>query len=151
LYLGEFRHSLDGKGRIILPSKFRESMKRGCVITKGQDRCLVIFDSDGWKGYAAQIRSLSQMDAKVRAFARSVFGSAYDTVPDSQGRVLVPQKLREYAGLEREVVIAGVDDHLEVWDAKAWDRILEEADRSLPEVSQSLAEIQHREIHARGG
>lgn len=144
MYLGEYRHSMDQKGRIILPAKFRDSMRAGCVITKGQDRCLVIFDSEGWKLYVSRIRSLSQMDSKVRAFMRSVFGSASDVIPDSQGRVLVPPKLREYAGLERDVVVAGVDDHVEVWDASAWDRVIEEADRELVEVSQSLAELQHR-------
>lgn len=142
MYLGEYRHSVDQKGRIILPVKFRDAMRAGCVITKGQDRCLVLYDRQGWAAYSSQIRSLSQMDQKVRAFARSIFGSAADVVPDGQGRVLVAPKLREYAGLEKDVVIAGVDDHIEIWDAERWDSVTAEADEHLQEVSQSLAELQ---------
>lgn len=142
MYLGEYRHSVDQKGRIILPVKFRDAMRAGCVITKGQDRCLVLYDLGGWQEYAQQIRSLSKMDQKVRAFARSIFGSAADVVPDGQGRVLVPPKLREYAGIDKEVVIAGVDDHIEIWDAETWDGVTLEADAHLQEVSQSLADLQ---------
>lgn len=133
---------MDEKGRIILPVKFRDSMRAGCVITKGQDRCLVLYDRQGWEAYAEQIRSLSQMDQKVRAFARSIFGSAADVVPGGQGRVLVAPKLREYAQIEKDVVIAGVDDHIEIWDARRWDSVTQEADEHLQEVSQSLAELQ---------
>ncbi len=125
-----------------MPVKFRDAMRGGCVITKGQDRCLVLYDLQGWESYVAQLRSLSQMDQRVRAFARSIFGSASDVVPDSQGRVLVTPKLREYAGIDKDVVIAGVDDHIEIWDAERWDSVTQEADEHLLEVSQSLAELQ---------
>lgn len=139
MFLGEYRHSLDGKGRLILPRKFRDSLADGCYVTKSEDRCLALYDNAGWDGYAEQIRSLPKLDRRVRLYARAAFGQAHDDKPDSQGRITIPQHLREYAGLERDVVVTGMDDRIEIWDAREWERVSREADGAFPEIAETLA------------
>lgn len=138
MFLGEYRHSLDGKGRVILPAKFRERLKP-CVITKSEDRCLALYDAGGWEHFADQVRSLPKMDRRVRLYARVAFGQAHEDKPDNQGRITIPQYLREYAGIDRDVVIAGMDDRIEIWDAREWDRVSREADGAFSEIAETLA------------
>lgn len=145
MFLGEHRHSLDDKGRLTFPAKFRKQLAEGCVITKGQDGCLVVFDMAGWEQYVQQARSLTTLDHDVRLFARSVFASAHDGVPDKQGRITIPPALREYAQLGHDVAVIGMDDRIEVWDASEWARVAREADGAFSQISQVLAERSHPE------
>lgn len=138
LFLGEYRHSLDNKGRVILPSKFRDRLE-SCVVTKSEDRCLALYDAVGWEQFTEQVRSLPKMDRRVRLYARAAFGQAHEDSPDKQGRITIPQHLREYAGLDRDVVIAGMDDRIEIWDASEWQRVSREADGAFSEIAETLA------------
>ena len=118
MFLGTNSPRLDDKGRLILPAKFREQLKEGVVMTKGQERCLFVFTkADFAAKAAAQSAPLTKAD---RDFQRLLFASAYDEVPDRTGRVTLPAGLRTYAGLERDCVVTGVNDHLEIWDAETW-------------------------------
>ncbi|MGD2164435.1 MAG: division/cell wall cluster transcriptional repressor MraZ [Anaerolineae bacterium] len=120
MFLGEFVHTLDSKGRLTIPAKFRESLDMGLVVTRGIDRCLAVFPMAEWEKLAAQVSELPMTDRQARAFRRFLFASASDVSPDKQGRILIPQNLREYAGLDGDVVIAGLSNYMEIWSTDAW-------------------------------
>ncbi|NBY16144.1 MAG: transcriptional regulator MraZ, partial [Betaproteobacteria bacterium] len=107
MFLGTHNPKLDEKGRLILPAKFRESLTDGLVMTKGQERCVVIWAHDQFSAYAESLRERSQNNEKVRAFTRVFFSSAFDDVADKQGRVTIPAPLRQWAGLDRDLVVVG--------------------------------------------
>lgn len=120
MFLGEYVHTIDEKGRLAVPARFRAELAAGLVITRGIDRCLAIYPIEEWKRLAEQVSALPMTDRRARAFRRLVFANASDVVPDRQGRVLIPPRLREYAGLDSEVVITGIDTYIEVWNPQAW-------------------------------
>ncbi len=120
MFLGEYLHTLDDKGRLTIPAKFRGDLATGLVVTKGIDRCLVIYSMDAWRALKERVAGLPMTDRNARDFRRLLFASAADTVPDAQGRVIVPQPLRDYAGLNGEVVVAGCDAYIELWNPDAW-------------------------------
>jgi MraZ protein len=120
MFLGEYQHSLDEKGRIILPAKFREQLEGGAVMMRGLDGCLWVYEPVEFRRFAENAKNLRATGASERQAARSFFAGATDFVPDRQGRVAIPPHLREHAGLEREVVVAGGYDHLEIWDAQRY-------------------------------
>ncbi|HEC33509.1 MAG TPA: transcriptional regulator MraZ [Chloroflexi bacterium] len=120
MFLGEYLHTIDNKGRLIIPAKFRGGLATGLVVTKGMDRCLVIYSMEAWRILKERIASLPVTDQNARDFRRLLFASATDTVPDGQGRINIPPPLREYAGLDGQVIIAGCDTYIEVWNPQAW-------------------------------
>ena len=124
MFLGAHNPKLDDKGRIILPAKFREGLTGGLVMTKGQERCVIIWPREAFDDYAAELRRRSTNNEKVRAYTRVFFSSAFDDEADKQGRVTVPGPLRQWAGLERELVVVGADTRIEIWDQQAWDHYL---------------------------
>jgi MraZ protein len=134
LFLGTHNPRLDDKNRVILPAKFREALADGLVMTKGQDRCLVVWTQDGFATYAQQLRAGSQTSERVRAYTRVLFASAHDDVPDKQGRITVPQNLRDYAGLTRECVVVGADTRIEIWDSVAWESYLAGTEQSFVDL-----------------
>jgi MraZ protein len=139
MFLGTHTPKLDEKGRLILPAKFRDPLNNGLVMTKGQERCVVIWPSAQFDTYAESLRARSQNNEKVRAFTRVFFSSAFDDVADKQGRVTIPAPLREWAGLDRDLVVVGADTRIEIWDAVAWTQYLavqEPGFSSLDEVMQ---------------
>ncbi len=140
MFLGEYNHSLDQKGRVVMPRKFRSGLEHGCVITKGQDRCLFVFPRERWDEEAAKVLKLPRTDRRARNFARSFFASASDQVPDKQGRVQIPEALRDYAGLEKDVTVVGMADHLELWSTAAWADVATEADDYYAEIGEVLSE-----------
>ena len=121
LLTGEFYHSIDAKGRLIIPSKFRDILGESFVITKGLDGCLFLYPNDEWKIFEEKLRTLPLTNKNARTFTRFFLGSAVDSSLDKQGRVLVTSALREFAGLEKEVVLVGVLDRVEIWDKAKWD------------------------------
>ncbi len=121
MFLGEYQHSLDAKGRIIMPSKFREVLSSYFIITKGLDRCLFVYDLNEWKTINDKIKELPVTDEGVRRFVRFFFGGALEAEPDSQGRVLIPQNLRQYAGIIKEVTSIGVSNRIEIWSKENMD------------------------------
>ena len=125
MFLGTHTPKLDEKGRLILPAKFREPLVDGLVMTKGQERCVVIWPNEQFDEYAESLRQRSQNNEKVRAYTRVFFSSAFDDSADKQGRITIPAPLREWAGLDRELVVVGADTRIEVWATEAWSQYLE--------------------------
>lgn len=123
--LGEHRYQLDAKGRVSLPAKFRDAFSEGVFLTLGQDGCLFAFPRAEWDQRRAEIQELAISDPRNRAYARMFFGNAERADLDAQGRLVLPRKLRENAGLGRDVTVVGVSDRLEIWGLEAWERYLQ--------------------------
>jgi MraZ protein len=123
MFLGEFRHTIDEKGRLTIPAKFRGLLAAGMVITRGFDRNLMAFSLEGWETLAERVRALPMSDPTARELRRRVFSGAADLIPDRQGRVLLPSYLREFANIDTDVVITGMLDHLEIWNYEAWEPV----------------------------
>ena len=123
MFLGEFTHSIDKKGRVTIPSKFRGELAAGLVVTRGFDENLMVFTLQEWQVLAEKIADRPLSDDSVRAFRRRVFSGAVDLEPDRQGRIVLPQYLREFAGIEDEVVIAGMFNYVELWNTEAWQNV----------------------------
>jgi len=124
VFLGTHTPKLDEKGRVILPAQFRDPLSAGLVMTKGQERCVVIWPNEQFQNFAESLRQRSQNNEKVRAYTRVFFSSAFDDIADKQGRVTIPASLREWAGLNRDLVVVGADTRVEVWDTLAWSQYL---------------------------
>ncbi len=140
MFLGEYQHSVDEKGRLVMPAKFRRGLADGVVITKGQEHCLYVFPVDRWEDEVVRLNRLPRTNRRNRNYTRSLFGGASDQELDRQGRIQVPASLRSYAGLDKDVVVVGVADRLEIWDAAAWSRVSVEADESYAEIEEALGE-----------
>lgn len=122
MFLGQYQHSLDEKGRVILPAKFRGQLEGGAYMARGLDGCVCVYPTDEWERVSNNMRELATRGTQERQAARSFFAGAAEVGPDRQGRVPVPVHLRDFAGLslEREVVVAGVLSRIEIWDAQKW-------------------------------
>jgi MraZ protein len=120
VFLGTYAPRLDDKGRLILPARFRDDLQGGLVITKGQERCLNVYTPAGFEELTESSGRISASDAAGRAYVRILFSGAADEVPDKQGRVTIPPRLREYANLTRDCAVIGARDHVEIWEASAW-------------------------------
>ena len=139
MFLGEFEHSLDVKGRVILPAKFRDQLADGAVVTKGRGGCLWVLTPEEFLSVSNLVREQSKRGAKELNAARAFFSGSDEIQPDKQGRVALPAKLREFAGLEREVVVAGNYDHLELWNPPAWEKHLNAVEGSVEHAAERLA------------
>ncbi len=140
MFLGEYSHSLDEKGRVVMPSKFRMGLAGGCVVTKGQERCVYVFPMDRWEEESSKVLKLPRTDRRARNFSRSFFASAADQALDRQGRVQIPESLRRYAGLGKDLTVAGIADHIEIWDTETWNQVAAEADEYYAEIEEALSE-----------
>jgi len=140
VFLGEYSHSLDAKGRVVMPSKFRQGLHSGCVVTKGQERCLYVFSMDRWEEEAERVQTLPRTDRRARNYSRSFFASASDQQLDGQGRVQLPEALRKYASLEKDLTVVGVADHIEIWAADVWEEVGAEADEYYAGIEEVLSE-----------
>ncbi|MFN2188597.1 MAG: division/cell wall cluster transcriptional repressor MraZ [Candidatus Promineifilaceae bacterium] len=123
MFLGEYSHSIDDKGRLTIPAKFRAELGAGLVVTRGFDQNLMLFPLAEWQRLSDRIIERPIGDLDVRTFRRRVFSGAVDLSPDGNGRILVPNYLREFAGIESEVVVAGLFNYIEVWSAEAWKEV----------------------------
>ena len=120
MFMGEYNHTLDAKGRLIIPSKFREVLGDEFVVTKGMDGCLFVFAESEWQAFEEKLHSLPMIDKEARQFTRFFLAGAACVEVDKQGRILVPQTLREFAGLEKDVVLTGNLNRVEVWSKEKW-------------------------------
>jgi MraZ protein len=125
MFLGEYTHTIDDKGRLTIPAKFRGDLAAGLVVTRGFDRNLMVYPLDEWQKLAQEIMGKPLADSRVRDFRRRVFSSAMDLEPDRQGRILLPPYLREFAGIESEVVIVGMFNYIEIWTSETWTAVRE--------------------------
>lgn len=147
-FMGEYRHALDPKNRLIIPSKFRELLGEQFVITRGSDRCLAVYPLDEWSRVQQSFPSQAIATADYRKFSRLLYAGAVTGEFDSQGRALIPAHLTEYAGIDRDVVIIGVGTRLEVWGADGWDAYRSEAEDAFGDVIERILESAPRD--ARG-
>lgn len=138
MFLGTHAPRLDEKGRLVLPAKFREGLASGLVMTKGQERSVVVWPAAEFTAYAERLNEASRSDAAVRAYVRVLFSGASDEIPDKQGRITVPQPLREYAGLDRDVMVVGNGTTVEIWDAQAWANYLSGQEDAFSALSEEV-------------
>lgn len=141
MFIGEYSHTIDAKKRLALPSKFRGELGERVVITRGLDDCLFIYTMKSWEVLAQKLGSLPVGEAGTRSFIRLMLAGATDVDVDSQGRILLPEYLKEYAHLQREVTVAGLFDRLEVWDASAWTAYKKEAQQHSSEIAEQLGKL----------
>jgi MraZ protein len=142
MFYGEHDHTIDRKGRIIVPSRFREVMKEHLiekfVVTRGLDKCLFLFPEDEWRTQESRFRSLSFTKTEIRRFNRFFFSGAAELACDRQGRVLLPMYLKEYAGIKRDVVLVGVSNRIEIWDRDEWKKFYEGGKDSYEQIAEKL-------------
>lgn len=138
MFLGTHTPRLDAKGRVILPAKFREQLEPGVVLTRGQERCLYVFTMSEFERIHEQLRTAPISSKQARDYIRVFLSGASDEVPDKQGRITIPQNLRDYAGLERELTVIGAGSRAEIWDSAAWDQYLTAQEQSFSETDEDL-------------
>ena len=141
MLLGEYNHNLDTKGRMAIPAKFRDKLSAGAIITRGIDNCLFIFGTSEWDKLAQKLIALPLAQADARAFVRLMLSGASDVEIDSQGRILIPDSLRKYAGLKKAVVVAGLYNRIEVWDETNWSVYKTKTETSSQEIAEKLGEL----------
>ena len=138
MFLGTHEPRLDDKGRLVLPAKFREGFSTDVVLTKGQDLSIVMWPLSEFQLYAQKIREASRNDARVRSYLRVFFSSAFDEQIDKQGRITLPAALRDYAQLDRDVIVVGADTTVEIWDPKLWNTYLSEAEPKFASTQEEV-------------
>ncbi|MDD3137354.1 MAG: division/cell wall cluster transcriptional repressor MraZ [Lachnospiraceae bacterium] len=138
---GQFNHSIDPKGRLIIPAKFRESLGEEFVITKGLDDCLFVYPTDEWKEFETKLVALSLSNPKARSVVRFFSGSAVDGGLDKQGRVLLSPVLREFAGLEKDVVLVGTLNRVEIWDKAKWEERNTEVEDNIDDIVSDMEDL----------
>ena len=139
MFIGEYQHNIDNKGRMIIPSKFREGLGEHFVLTKGLDGCLFVYSIDEWKILEEKLRSLPLTSKDARAFVRFFFAGATECEFDKQGRIVIPGNLREYAGIVKEAIIIGVSNRLEVWSKEKWLDYNDDEDLSYDAIAEKMS------------
>jgi MraZ protein len=138
VFFGTYTPRLDEKGRLALPAKFREALREGLVMTKGQDRCLYVFPRSDFARVTEQLASAPVTDKRTRDFLRVFYSGAADEVPDKQGRVTVPPQLRSYASLDRDCVVIGANARIEIWESQAWERFMTAQEQTFSEMEDEV-------------
>jgi len=144
MFYGEYEHTLDRKGRLIIPSKFREVAQANYVekffVTRGLDKCLFLFTEEEWKSQEAKFKSLSFTKPEARRFNRLYFSGACELDVDKQGRVLIPRYLKDFAAIKNEVIIIGVSNRIEIWSKSGWKEFYESSKDSFEDIADNLIE-----------
>lgn len=142
MFYGEYLHSVDRKGRLILPAKFREAAKSHFIerffVTRGLDNCLFMFSEEEWRSQENKLKSISFTKQQARTFNRLYFSGAVEVSADAQGRILLPQYLKEFAGIKRDVVIVGVSNRVEIWAKERWQEFYENSKSSFEDIAEKL-------------
>lgn len=139
MFMGEYNHTIDAKGRLIVPAKFREALGDEFVVTRGLDDCLFVFPNEGWKVFEEKLSTLPVANKNARRFARFFLSGAATVELDKQGRILIPTTLREYGALEKEVVFIGVANRVEIWSKERWENsaVMDDMD----EIAEGMDEL----------
>ena len=141
MFIGEYEHTLDEKKRVTLPKAFKTELGKKIVITRGLDNCLFVFSTVSWKKIADRLQEISFTQADSRGFNRFLLSGAVEIEPDAAGRVLIPDHQKQFAGLKRNVVFAGVSDRVEVWDAAAWKAYKQRIEKQADAMAEKLGEV----------
>ena len=141
MFIGEYSHNLDSKGRLAVPAKFRSLLRGGAVVTKGLDNCLFLYTKKEWTILAEKLARLPISKANTRAFARLMLAGAMDVDFDNQGRISLPEYLRKFARLKKKVVVAGLYDRLEIWDETNWNKYKAGTEKKSNTIAEALGEL----------
>jgi MraZ protein len=141
MFIGEYSHSIDPKKRLAIPAKFRTDLKNKIVITRGLDKCLFIYPLKVWERLAEKLGNLPVGESGTRSFVRLMLAGAIDVEVDKQGRILVPDYLKSYAGLSKNVVIAGLYNRLEIWDENKWKEYKKNIEKNTDEIAEQLGKL----------
>lgn len=141
MFIGEYLHTIDQKGRTALPSKMRRDLGSGAVVTRGIDNCLWVFPKNEWVVLAEKLSSLPLSDANSRAFSRLMLAGAMEVTFDSQGRALIPGYLRKYAALSKNVIIAGLYNRLEIWDSVSWETYKKKTEKETDAIAKHMSDL----------
>lgn len=141
MFLGEYLHSVDDKGRVAIPAKFREELADGAVVTRGLDKCLVVYPKHEWVALAEKVSRLPQTQPNVRALTRLLFSGAVDCELDRQGRIMLPPYLREYARITTDVAIIGLYRRIEIWNLTDWTTVKAETEREGGSLAEQLSDL----------
>ena len=138
MFIGEYNHNLDNKGRLAVPAKFRKLLKSGAVVTKGLDNCLFLYPKKQWEVLAEKLSKLPISQSKARAFSRLMLAGAMDVTLDVQGRILIPEYLRTFASLKKETIVAGLYNRLEVWNKADWEKFKKATEKESAKIAEEL-------------
>jgi len=141
MFIGEYSHTIDEKGRMSVPVKFRGALSAGCILTRGLDGCLWLYTAEKWTELADKIAALPITQKNARSFSRFIMSGAVDCMIDRAGRVNIPKYLSEYAGMKSKVVVTGMYDHIELWSEKSWAEFKKSMEENSEEVAENLSEI----------
>ena len=141
MLLGEYRHNVDVKGRVSVPSKFRDDLGQSFVVTKGLDNCLFMYSKAEWETFEEKLKQLPLTNADARTFIRFFFAGATEVEVDKQGRINIPQVLRDYAGIKKDVVIAGVATRAEIWDSDTWDKYTSSEALNVSNIASQMSNL----------
>ncbi|MEF2964679.1 division/cell wall cluster transcriptional repressor MraZ [Paenibacillus sp. M1] len=141
MFMGEFQHSIDEKGRIIIPAKFRDLLGASFVVTRGLDQCLFVYPQAEWEVLEQKLKALPLMKSDARAFTRFFFSGATECEWDKQGRVNLPGNLRQYAKLEKDCVVLGVSNRVEIWSRDIWEQYFQQSEDTFNEIAEKLVDF----------
>lgn len=141
MLIGEFHYNIDQKGRLMIPSKFRQRFGLEAIVTRGIDKCLFIFPKDEWEKVVEKLLKLPLSQANSRAFTRLILAGAHQVEIDNQGRILIPENLRNYAEITKRVAIVGLYNRLEIWDERIWEEYKKESESQAQDIAEKLSEL----------
>jgi MraZ protein len=141
MFLGEFSHTIDDKGRLTIPAKFRDELESGIVVTRGIDGCIWAYPRAEWENLAEKISQIPSTNQAVRNFVRFMFSSASDSIPDRQGRVIIPQNLREHAHIQNEATVIGVMNRVEIWQPLRWTEVFSKVEEDPEAMIAQMQEL----------
>jgi len=141
MFIGEYAHTIDDKGRLAIPVKFRKLLSKGAVVTRGLDNCLALYTMDEWQKLATRLGNLPMASANTRAFARLMLAGAMDVSLDSQGRIAVPDYLRTYAKISKKTIVAGLYNRLELWNHADWEKFKSKSESESADIAEKLGEL----------
>ena len=141
MFIGEFKHNLDIKGRLAIPAKFRKDLEEGAIINKGIEKCLSIYTRKSWESFAEKIKNLPTAKSDARAFNRSFFSQAAEVELDNQGRILIPENLRQPAALNKKAIVIGLYDKIEIWDEETWKEYRGKTEKNAVEIAEQLSDL----------
>lgn len=141
MFMGEYQHSLDAKGRLIIPAKFREELGEGAVLTRGLDNCLFLFPAEEWSVLETKLKTLPLTKADARQFVRFLFSGATECELDKQGRITLPQNLRDFASIDKDAVVIGVSSRVEIWSKEKWESYVTMAEESFEDIAENIVDL----------
>ena len=139
MFLGRFEHSVDNKGRVAVPARFRDKLSGELIITRGNDRCLYLFTEEAWEPLAEKLNALPTGDQDARNMRRAIFSAAEPVELDKQGRIIIPDHLRQYASIDGNVAVIGVGNYIEIWDLHSWNTLDETIERNVDVIASHLS------------